>query len=308
MLEDIGDYKIIQPLGEGGFSVVHLAEQKDTGSKFAIKIAEPSMQDSGSRKRAKFIMHSTKVLSIFKIDLDGINYILEKEYEALKSIQHPSFVKVYDKGVHKGRVYLVLEYIKGRTLRKHLQDVPKLDVSLYLNYMKKILDILLAIEKEGLICHGDIKPDNIILSNYDKVRIIDPSYPSWKEDQLITSPSYNPFLSSNDITSIGIMLYEITTGFLPFNQCIKYLVEPQDQPKEENALLSDFVSPADLNPDFFSSIDFIEGLEEIILKSLGIEKYKNKYIMRTRPYSLSYLRDILGAYIKELKQYDERLV
>lgn len=245
--KSIGEYFIIKVLGQGGFATVYLAENSATKEKVAIKMAA-SLYEARQRREESTIVSRPEARAIDWSATDGpaettldpweVNELLEREGEALERITHPAFVKVLHKGAYYGISYLVLEYIQGETLREKIQGGDIIP----LQYLVDIINAVIAVKKEGLEYHGDIKPGNIIIRPDGSVKIIDPSSPGLKGKPSIqiTTPLYNPRWLKNDINSLGILLYEISTGILPF-QSSDSLIEATDLnpkiPKEINDII-----------------------------------------------------------------------
>ena len=200
------NYKILSLLGTGGMSEVYLAENIKTGAKVAIKILDRKLsKDSKFRERFK------------------------REVEISKKLSHPNIVKILSWGFHKDNFYIVYEYIEGVTLDKYMKS-KKFNIS---EVEKIILDILKGLSyahKENII-HRDIKPTNIMIS-FDCVKILDFGIAKAITSHTITqtgifmgSPAYSSpeqsegkkVDSRSDVYSLGVVLFEILSGKLPFN-------------------------------------------------------------------------------------------
>ncbi|MFH0925360.1 MAG: protein kinase [bacterium] len=173
-----------------------------------------------------------------------------------------------------------------------------------LPYFIELTNALMTAEKEGLKYHGDIKPANIIVSSGGQIKILDPSSMSHSiprsplsdissQSPQITTPIYNPFLECNDLGSLGVMLYEVSTGFLPFSHNLLDL-DSLALSSREIAMLSNFINPLQLNPNL------PEILPDIILKSLHLKEEGNRFFRSDEGYkSLSELKKDLEKLMAE---------
>nr|MBC8218910.1 serine/threonine protein kinase [Planctomycetota bacterium] len=136
----IGRYKLLSVLGEGGMGVVHLAEQqRPIKRRVALKVIKPGMD-------------SRRVVARF-----------EAERQTLALLDHPNIAHVYDAGTtENGRPYFVMEYVKGLPITKHC-DHHKLTVEDRLDLFLQVCHAVQHAHQKGII-HRDIKPTNIIVS------------------------------------------------------------------------------------------------------------------------------------------------
>ncbi len=143
------------------------------------------------------------------------NEVVEAEAAVLAKLKHPNVARLVDAGMvtvegHE-RAYLVTELIAGRSWRHTLaaRRRPKG------KQLVALVDLLIALEKEGLAFHGDLKPDNILSDAHGEVFLVDPSSGLVKLDQaglplrLFTTAAYNPLFEASDLPSLGVMLLEI---------------------------------------------------------------------------------------------------
>ncbi|MHC4118729.1 MAG: protein kinase domain-containing protein [Planctomycetota bacterium] len=215
--EMIGRYKLLRILGEGGFGIVYLAEQqRPMKRQVALKIIKPGMD-------------SAQVIRRF-----------EAERQALALLDHPNVAHVYDAGTTKfGRPYFVMEYVKGVPITEHC-DRHKLTIEERLELFVKVCEAIQHAHQKGII-HRDIKPSNIqvcIQGEQFVPKVIDFGIAKaltqqltertlvTEQGQLIGTPEYispeqaemtNQDIDTRaDIYSLGILLYELLTGTLPF--------------------------------------------------------------------------------------------
>jgi WD40 repeat protein/predicted Ser/Thr protein kinase len=215
--EQIGRYKLLRVLGEGGFGIVYLAEQqRPIKRQVALKIIKPGMD-------------SAQVIRRF-----------EAERQALALLDHPNVAHVYDAGTTKfGRPYFVMEYVKGVPITEHC-DRQKLTIEERLKLFVQVCEAIQHAHQKGII-HRDIKPSNIqvcIQGEQAIPKVIDfgvakaLSQPLTErtlvteQGQLIGTPEYispeqaemtnQDIDTRSDIYSLGVVLYELLTGILPF--------------------------------------------------------------------------------------------
>lgn len=207
--EQIGRYRIIKPLGQGGMGSVYLAEDPELDRLVALKV--PNL-GAGM---------NTQVLERFK-----------REGKAAANLRHANICPVFDIGDYQGTPYLAMAYIEGRSLSDYLQTkslTPKQAVAL----VRKLALALQEAHQHGVI-HRDLKPSNVMLDKRGEPIIMDFGLARrMKHDPRLThsgailgTPAYMPpeQISGGsdsmgpgcDIYSLGVMFYEILTGRLPF--------------------------------------------------------------------------------------------
>ncbi len=233
--EIVQGYRVVRFLGRGGFSSVYLAEHQDTGEKVALKVGATA---GGGRQVTRLLEVTARrtpegispdelpAEAVFfqggdvRIDLfDGeeVRRMLQVEGELLERCNSQAVVQLKDRLVVDGQPVLVLEYVRGKTLREKIRSLE----GIHLNWFLAIVRALLAMqEAKTFTYHGDLKPENIIIKPSGKVVLIDPAMRATDGEVVTTTPHYNPLLltdSKADVMAIGIMIYEILTGTLPFD-------------------------------------------------------------------------------------------
>jgi serine/threonine protein kinase/TolA-binding protein len=214
----IGRYQLLGVLGEGGMGIVYQAKQE-----------HPIKRDVA--------------LKIIKLGMDTRQVIarFEAERQALALLNHPNIAHVYDAGATEtGRPYFVMEYVKGLSITEHC-DRHKLTIEDRLNLFRQVCLAVHHAHQKGII-HRDIKPSNILISTQDNQvvpKIIDFGVAkalaqplteltlATEESQLLGTPEYmSPEQADmatedidirSDIYSLGVLLYVLLTGVLPFD-------------------------------------------------------------------------------------------
>jgi len=215
----IGHYELLELIGEGGMGLVYLAQQKEpVKRRVALKIIKPGMD-------------SKEVIARF-----------EAERQALALLDHPNIAHVFDAGTtDKGRPYFVMEYVKGMSITRYC-DERRLDIEQRLRLFQDVCEGVHHAHQKGII-HRDIKPSNILISVHgDRAvpKIIDfgiakaaASTLTEKtmftfQGQLLGTPEYmspeqvdlaiQDIDTRSDIYSLGVVLYELLAGVLPFER------------------------------------------------------------------------------------------
>jgi len=241
IVPNIPNYQIIKPLGEGGMGIIYLAEQiKPIKRQVALKVIKPGMD-------------TRRVLSRF-----------EAERQVLAILEHPNIARIYDAGMTDIHLpYFVMEYVDGIPVTTYC-DKEKLNIEERLKLFIQICQAIHYAHQKGII-HRDIKPSNVLVStkngeavpkliDFGIAKALDPNFTEeticTMAGQLIGTPEYmNPEQADlgnrdidtlSDIYSLGVLLYELLTGTLPFNpetlrkaafQEIQRIICEQDPPR-----------------------------------------------------------------------------
>ena len=217
----IGRYKLLELIGEGGMGLVYLAEQQEpVKRRVAFKIIKPGMD-------------TKQVIARF-----------EAERQTLALLDHPNIAHVFDAGTTEtGRPYFVMEYVKGMPITKYC-DRHKLNIEQRLKLFMQVCYGLQHAHQKGII-HRDIKPFNILISVQDDravPKIIDFGIAKaitqplteetlfTRQGQLLGTPEYmspeqadmgsQDIDTRADIYSLGVVLYELLSGALPFEHAV----------------------------------------------------------------------------------------
>ncbi|MGD0734128.1 MAG: serine/threonine-protein kinase [Terracidiphilus sp.] len=156
----------------------------------------------------------------------------EREQEIGQEIDHPGVVKTFD-GEVRSRLYMVMEWVDGRLLRSILNQEGKLPVERAVDFALQICDALDTMHKHGVV-HRDLKPENVMVDDNERIKLIDFGIAMKEDARRITHVNISPMLGTpdyispeqvkgqggdqrSDIYSLGIMLYEMLTGEVPFS-------------------------------------------------------------------------------------------
>lgn len=205
-LASVGNYQFVKTLGEGNFAKVKLAKHKITGTEVAIKIIDKTQLDE--KKLSK----------------------LYREVRIMKMLHHPHIVKLYEVVETKHTVFLVMEYSSGGELYDYLVVHGRMKEKEARAKFRQILSAVAYCHKNRVI-HRDLKAENLLLDENMNIKIADFGFsnmfdPDGKLDTFCGSPPYAaPELFQGkryvgpevDIWSLGVILYVLTTGCLPFD-------------------------------------------------------------------------------------------
>ncbi|MDE7048431.1 MAG: Stk1 family PASTA domain-containing Ser/Thr kinase [Lachnospiraceae bacterium] len=224
----IGDrYEILEKIGTGGMSDVYKAKDHKLNRLVAVKVLKQEFSEN-----ANFV-------SKFRV-----------EAQAAAGLAHPSIVNVYDVGEENGIYFIVMELVEGITLKKYIEKKARLSVK---EAVSIAIQVCMGIEAahNNHIIHRDIKPQNIIISKEGKVKVTDFGIAKAATSNTITSNvmgsvhytspeqargGYSD--EKSDIYSLGITMFEMLTGRVPFNGdttvaiAIKHIQEEMPSPRE----------------------------------------------------------------------------
>lgn len=268
-----GRYELIEKIGDGGMAVVYKAKCRVLNRLVAIKILKPEFIED-----EKFIKN------------------FRKESLAAASLSHPNIVSIYDVGREGNIYYIVMELVEGETLSEKIHRQGHLEVDEALSITKNIARGLAAAHKRNVV-HRDVKPHNILITSEGIPKIADFGIAKATTDTTIVDKTSETIMGSvhyfspeqargkhmdarTDIYSLGIVLYEMLTGEVPFDGENPVSVALMQINKE-------MPYPSELNPDIPIEVEEIimhatekqpaeryQSAEEMIE---DIERYEHGY-------------------------------
>src|SRR6266542_2576136 len=200
-----GRYRILRKLGSGGMANVYLAEDEDLGRRVAIKILNDR--------------YANDELFIERF---------RREAKSAAALSHPNIVSIYDRGEAEGTYYIAMEVIEGRSLKELILTRGPLPIGQAIAFTFEILDALRFAHRHGII-HRDVKPHNILIGG-ERVKVTDFGIARAGASQMTETGSIigtaqylspeqargAPVDQTSDLYSLGIVLYELLTGTVPF--------------------------------------------------------------------------------------------
>ena len=247
-------YKIIRSIGEGGMANVYLAYDTILEREVAVKILRGDLADD-----EKFVRR------------------FQREANAASSLKHPNIVEMYDVGEDDGKYFIVMEYINGKTLKSLIKKRGALTLSEVMDIMLQLTSAV-ACAHDSYIIHRDIKPQNVMILEDGRVKITDfgiamalNSNELTQTNSVMGSVHYLPPEQANgsgstiksDIYSLGILMFELLTGKLPFKgeNAVEIAIKQMKEP---------IPSVCDINPNIPQSV------ENIILRACA-KNPRNRY-------------------------------
>lgn len=245
-----GRYRIIKKIGSGGMADVYLGYDTVLERNVAIKIMHPQYASDESFVRR-----------------------FKREAQAAANLNHPNIVAVFDWGAEDSTYFIVMELIKGKTLKEIIKESGALPVSRAINIIKQIAGALAFAHKREVV-HRDIKPQNIIITDDGLAKVTDFGIARAKSSAVTDtgtvmgsvhyiSPEQAqglPATELSDIYSLGVVMYEMLTGNLPYTGDTAVAIAMKHATEQP-------ARPSALNPEITPE------LEKIILKAMAKDPF-----------------------------------
>src|SRR5437660_5158759 len=226
-----GRYRIMRKLGAGGMANVYLAEDQELGRRVAIKLLND--RHAGD---------------------DQFIERFRREAKNAAGLSHPNIVSIYDRGEAQGTYYIAMEYLDGTTLKELIVTRGQTPISVAIDYARQILAAVRFAHRHGIV-HRDIKPHNVLVDAEGRLKVTDFGIARAGASQMTEAGSIigtaqylspeqakgAPVDQTSDLYSIGVVLYELLTGVVPFTGAtpveiaMKHLSSPPEPPSAKRA-------------------------------------------------------------------------
>lgn len=279
--KNIGHYKVVQKLGEGGMGEVFLAEDTKLNRQVALKFL-PSQYASEESFKARF----------------------KREAQAAAALNHPNIITIHEVSEYAGRPYIAMEFVEGQSL-KGLIAKKDMTINQVFDIAIQICEGLTKAHQQGII-HRDIKPQNILVDKDGRARILDFGLARLEREAMITRTGSTvgtvAYMSPeqargervdqrSDIFSLGVVLYEMITLQTPFkgeheaammNSILSDTPEPlarykADVPQELERIIEKALRK-DINTRYQSAADIVADLKQIQMETVTLS---TKSVVRT---------------------------
>src|SRR5947209_9942616 len=248
-----GRYRVISRLGSGGMADVYLAADELLGRLLAVKLLHPHFAED-----EEFVER------------------FRREASSAAALSHPNIVGIFDRGEWQGTYYIAMEYVAGRSLKKIVREHGALEPAAAIDLVIQILRAARFAHGRGVI-HRDLKPHNVILDEEGRARVTDFGIArAGASDMTLTGSIMGTaqYLSpeqaqgqavtvSADVYSVGVILYELLTGVVPFEGETAVAIAFKQVAAEPRP-------PSELNPALTPSLD------AVVLRALAkdpLERY-----------------------------------
>ncbi len=249
--ENVGPYRVLEKLGQGGMATVYKAYHASLDRYVALKVLHPAF------------LEDTNFLARF-----------QREARLVAKLEHPNIVPVYDFAEHDEQPYLVMKYIEGETLKAYLGR-GRLNVEQIWDVVDAVGAGLAYAHKQGIL-HRDIKPSNVIvakdgqmyLADFGLARIAQSGESTLSSDMIMGTPQYispeqamgaKDLDAGTDIYSFAVMLYEMVVGQVPFSSDTPFSII-------HDHIYSPLPLPRTVNPNVPDEV------ERVLLKALAKER------------------------------------
>jgi len=256
--ENVGAYRIVAQLGQGGMATVFKAYHPGLDRYVAIKVLHPAFKEE-----ANFVQR------------------FNREARIVAQLEHPNIVPVYDFAEHRGLAYLVMRFVDGETLKARLKRGP-LRPDQIIQVARQVGAALDYAHQQGIL-HRDVKPSNVLLTgdpenpaalgdiflaDFGLARIAQAGESTLSRDMMMGTPQYispeqakgtRDLDAGADIYSLGVVLFELVTGRVPFSADTPYSII-------HDHIFTPLPLPTSINPNV------TEEVERVLLKALAKER------------------------------------
>jgi serine/threonine protein kinase len=283
-------YEILEQLGGGGMAIIYKGRDTLLNRLVSIKVLRPE----------------------FTCDEDFVQRF-RREAQAIASLSHPNIVSIYDVGSENSVYYLVMEYVEGDNLKNIIRAQGKIEIERALEIARQISDALQHAHENNIV-HRDIKPQNILITREGRAKLTD--FGIAKEATAATLTQTDTVLGSvhyispeqargetagprSDIYSLGIVLYEMVTGTLPFQGetpigvALKHIqhtppppssLNPAVSPKLENIIERAMAKNSTERYESARQLSLeLEGAAKPVFQKAGKEELEDEFATRVLP-------------------------